>query len=156
MTLHSTLSLLALSANHIIGNLHPKSLWPWKGEPMDEGKDRSWDADRQQRSCWNVEGSWLLDHEPDSNSATLEAGPLLESFTTCSVFMVEAWTTQFSEAVLFTLLDNDGITWAKINMYATPSHTWYLSRAPREYPCKFFLAGVNFYRFNAKNWQFTV
>ena len=28
------------------------------------------------------------------------------------------------------------------------SHTWYL--------CKFFLAGVNFYRFNAKNWQFTV
>ena len=23
-------------------------------------------------------------------------------------------------------------------------------------PCKFFLAGVNFYRFNGKNWQFTV
>ena len=23
-------------------------------------------------------------------------------------------------------------------------------------PCKFFLAGVNFYRFNAKNWQFTL
>ena len=23
-------------------------------------------------------------------------------------------------------------------------------------PCKFFLTGVNFYRFNAKNWQFTV
>ena len=35
-------------------------------------------------------------------------------------------------------------------------HTWYLSRAPREYPCKFFLASVKFYRFNAKNWQFTV
>ena len=34
------------------------------------------------------------------------------------------------------------------------SHTWYLSRAPRVYPCKFFLAGVNFYRFNAKNWHF--
>ena len=26
----------------------------------------------------------------------------------------------------------------------------------RLYSCKFFLAGVNFYRFNAKNWQFTV
>ena len=26
----------------------------------------------------------------------------------------------------------------------------------RRRPCKFFLAGVNFYRFNAKNWQFTV
>ena len=35
-------------------------------------------------------------------------------------------------------------------------HTWYLSREPREYPCEFFLAGVNFYRFNLKNWQFTV
>ena len=35
-------------------------------------------------------------------------------------------------------------------------HTSYLSREPRVYPCKFFLAGVNFYRFNAKNWQFTV
>ena len=39
--------------------------------------------------------------------------------------MVEAWTTKFSEAVLFTLLDNDGITWAKINLYATPSYTEY-------------------------------
>ena len=29
-----------------------------------------------------------------------------------------------------------------------------LSRKPREYPCKFFLAGVNFYTFNAKNWHF--
>ena len=35
-------------------------------------------------------------------------------------------------------------------------HTSYLSRAPQVYSCKFFLAGVNFYRFNAKNWQFTV
>ena len=33
-------------------------------------------------------------------------------------------------------------------------HTWYLSRAPRACSCKFFLAGVNFYRFNAKNWHF--
>ena len=33
-------------------------------------------------------------------------------------------------------------------------HTSNLSRIPRVYPCKFFLAGVNFYRFNAKNWHF--
>ena len=33
-------------------------------------------------------------------------------------------------------------------------HISYLSRAPRVYSCKFFLAGVNFYRFNAKNWNF--
>ena len=35
-------------------------------------------------------------------------------------------------------------------------HTSYLSRKPREFSCNFFLAGVNFYRFNAKHWQFTV
>ena len=35
-----------------------------------------------------------------------------------------------------------------------PVHTSYLSRTPRTYLCKFFLAGVNFYRFNAKNWHF--
>ena len=41
-------------------------------------------------------------------------------------------------------------------LLTTHSHTWYLSRAPRAYPYKFCLAGVNFYRFYAKNWQFTV
>ena len=69
------------------------------------------------------------DHEPDGNgeytSAILEASPLPESFIICSAFMVEAWTTDFSEAVLFTLLDNNGITWANINLYATPSSTKY-------------------------------
>ena len=35
-----------------------------------------------------------------------------------------------------------------------PEHTSYLSRTPRIYSCNFFLAGVNFYRFNAKHWHF--
>ena len=34
------------------------------------------------------------------------------------------------------------------------THTCNLSREPRVYLYKFFLAGVNFYRFNAKNWHF--
>ena len=34
------------------------------------------------------------------------------------------------------------------------THTSYLSRTHGRCPCKFFLAGVNFYRFNAKNWHF--
>ena len=34
------------------------------------------------------------------------------------------------------------------------THTSYLSQTPRVYSCKFFLAGVNFYRFNAKNWHY--
>merc|ERR1711994_18152 len=33
-------------------------------------------------------------------------------------------------------------------------HTSYLSRTHGRCPCKFFLASVNFYRFNAKNWHF--
>ena len=33
-------------------------------------------------------------------------------------------------------------------------HTSYLSRTPRIYSCKIFLASVNFFRFNAKNWHF--
>ena len=33
-------------------------------------------------------------------------------------------------------------------------HTSNLSRIPRVYPCKFFLPGENFYRFNTKNWHF--
>ena len=43
-----------------------------------------------------------------------------------------------------------------VNFIQTAYHTSYLSRKPREFSSKFFLAGVNFYRFNAKNWQFTV
>ena len=41
-------------------------------------------------------------------------------------------------------------------IYSIFPYLIYLSRNPRIYPCKFFLAGVNFYRFNAKNWQFNV
>ena len=33
-------------------------------------------------------------------------------------------------------------------------HTSYLPRTHGRCPCKFFLDGVNFYRFNAKNWHF--
>ena len=43
-----------------------------------------------------------------------------------------------------------------LGILAYYKHTSYLSRKPREFSCNFFLAGVNFYRFNAKNWQFTV
>ena len=33
-------------------------------------------------------------------------------------------------------------------------HTWYLSQTPQTCLCKKKLPGVNFYRFNAKNWRF--
>ena len=50
------------------------------------------------------------DQKPDSNgeytSATLEGGALTESFTICTAFMVDAWTTMGS-AQIFVLLDPD-------------------------------------------------
>ena len=49
------------------------------------------------------------DHEPYSNgeftSATLKAGPLPESITVCSAFMVEAWQTLFKQSRMFSLRD---------------------------------------------------
>ena len=66
------------------------------------------------------------DQLPDSNGeftgATLEAGPLPESFTICSAFMVEAWTTQFTQARMFTLRRQDGIRWGFIDLYSDISY----------------------------------
>ena len=73
-----------------------------------------------------------IDREPDSNGeftkATLEAGFLPESFTICSTLMVDAWTTDFESAVMFTLLNDRGYLWAGINLFAGPSYTQYETR----------------------------
>ena len=65
--------------------------------------------------------------EPDSNgeytSATLDAGPLPQSFTICSAIMVDAWTTEFSSADMFILLDVDGDMWGNVHILAGPSYT---------------------------------
>ena len=45
---------------------------------------------------------------------------------------------------------------SRAQVQAGLKHTSYLSRTRGRCLCKFFLAGVNLYRFNAKNWQFTV
>ena len=47
-----------------------------------------------------------------------------------------------------------GLKFPQISSGRIHSHTSYLSRTHGRCPCKFFLAGVNFYRFNAKNWHF--
>ena len=61
------------------------------------------------------------DHELDSNgeytSATLKAGALPESFTICSAFMVGAWTTRSTSAIL-ALLDDDGMKQGEIELFA--------------------------------------
>ena len=49
-----------------------------------------------------------------------------------------------------------GSALGKVSNDSTPGkvYTSYLSRTRGRCPCNFFLAGVNFYRFNAKNWHF--
>ena len=69
------------------------------------------------------------DHEPDSNgeftSATLDAGALPELFTICSAIMVEAWTTEYTAAEMFILLDPSGDKWGYTNLFAANSYTHY-------------------------------
>ena len=70
------------------------------------------------------------DHEPDSNneltSATLDAGALPESFTICSAFMVDSWTTEFNSADMFSFLDIEGYPWGYLYLDAASSYTQYL------------------------------
>ena len=141
MALSCTLFLLLLSAVVVFGHLHPtETRRPGKGKPTEGRKALTGNRDRKQRSVTSqgnpekmlkvLDFSADNNHEPDSNGeytrATLEAGPLPESFTICSAFMVEAWTTEFSCADIFTLLDNDGNRWGSITLYAAASYTEYL------------------------------
>ena len=57
---------------------------------------------------FSTDGDQLSDHEYVYTGATLDAGPLPESFTICSAIMVDAWTSEFTAADMFTLLDDDG------------------------------------------------
>ena len=108
---------------------------------MDGRKALTGNRDRQKRSARSqpqgnpeemlrvFDFSADVDQEPDNNgeytSATLEAGPLPESFTICSALMVEAWTTEFTSAKMFTLLDNDWYTYGLITLFAASSYTQY-------------------------------
>ena len=68
-----------------------------------------------------------IDHERDSNGeytgAILEVGPLPESFTICSAFMVDAWNAFFTDSSMIELLDNKGYTWVNIKLYAAIAAT---------------------------------
>ena len=107
-----------------------------KGEPEEERKAHLMSNQERQHRSVNSEGNLKVldfsadhDHEPDSNGeytmATLDAGPLPESFTICSAMMVDAWTTQFESSDMVTLLDVDSYRWGWINLYAASSYTEY-------------------------------
>ena len=66
-----------------------------------------------------------LDSKGEYTGATLKPGPLPESFTICSAFMVDAWTPEFTSAYMFILNDDNGTRWGYIKLYAAPSYTVY-------------------------------
>ena len=135
MTLHSTFLLLFLSASlascHLLtAQRAARELKESVRERRRIGQTRT--QDRQSRSVSTLkvlDFSADGDQQPDSNGeytgATLEAGPLPESFTICSAFMVEAWTTEFTSGAIFALLDMEGGPWGLINLGAASSYTQY-------------------------------
>ena len=122
-----------LLASHRLPPDDPRSRGSKKWNPGEEMEKRI--GDRQQRS---EDGSNLMkvidvsadnDQIADANgeytSATLYGGALPDSFTICSAFMVEAWTTEQSAADLFSLKDDDDQNWAYIYMVAASGSTTY-------------------------------
>ena len=107
-----------------------KGVWCYTTDP-----DKRWEHCSVQYCAVNLKVLDFTadsDQEPDSNdeytSATLEAGPLSDSFTICSAFMVEAWTTKFVSAKMFTMLDKSGLSWGYINLFVSPEYTQYQVR----------------------------
>ena len=102
---------------------------------------------------------FLLDNMKTSAIIFYHEQPILNSLNILKIILQPSnfcpQVCHLSTAIENCLLIRFGLS-QNISIHACCSHTWYLSWAPRAYPCKFFLAGVNFYRFNAKNWQFTV
>ena len=72
------------------------------------------------------------DQEEDENgeytSAFIKKEDLPNSFTICSAFSVDAWTTEFSQSAMFALLSEDGQYWAFFELYASDKHTEYWAK----------------------------
>ena len=69
-----------------------------------------------------------VDQGTDSNtrsSATMEKEDLPPSFTICTAYKVEAWTTELSAANMFILKDDDGYWWGYVLLYAASDSTYY-------------------------------
>ena len=111
----------------------------------DDDYDSRWDKDNEYHS-WlftdndnSVEWRWEYcnipmcatkvldfsadnDNEPDNNdeyssASLLDAGVLPESFTICSAYMVETWTTEPATASMFTLLGRELDVWGYDSTY---------------------------------------
>ena len=73
---------------------------------------------------FSTDGDQFSNYDNVYTGATLDAGPLPESFTICSAIMVDAWTSGFAAADMFTLL-SDGYKWMYLSYQIDPSYTKY-------------------------------
>ena len=66
------------------------------------------------------------DCDPDENNSythvSLQKENLPSSFTICTAFMIEAWT-EYTDAVLFGLRDEQGQNWLRVEIFAADSYT---------------------------------
>ena len=106
-------AFFSLSIMFIFGRLLPEEdLSKWKsGSEIEEAAPKS-NRDRQQRSLilkttrvldFSADNDFKPDTKGEYTGATLDAGALPESFTICSAFMVEEWTSDYQTADMFTL-----------------------------------------------------
>ena len=133
----STLFLLLCSVNIASCNLHPDyqtniELKESVRERRRIGQTRTQDRHPRSVSTLKVlDFSADFDGQSDDNDeytgATLEAGPLPESFTVCSAIMVEAWTGA-RLVQMVQLLNNDGYVWLRSNLRPRRSQTRYETR----------------------------
>ena len=114
---------------------------PRKSEPVEEGrKTLMRNSNRQQRSETSITLKALdfsddSDHKKDSNGeftkATLNAGPLPETFTICAAYTADNWTTFASirfSSIKLNLLTDAGKTWGYVNLFSAETYTQYTIR----------------------------
>ena len=69
-------------------------------------------------------------NEPDSQGeftmASLSKPDMPRDFTICTAFMVQAWTTDFSEASLFLVRDVNNYDWAHVDLYAADTYSQFI------------------------------
>ena len=68
-----------------------------------------------------------IDNKPDSHGdftmASLTKTEMPRDFTVCFAFIVEAWTTEFSSADLFQLMDDNSTQWGFFSLFASETYT---------------------------------
>ena len=106
-------AFFSLSIMFIFGRLLPEEdLSKRKSGSVIEGTVLNSNRDRQQRSSiskttrvldFSADNDFKTDTNGEYTGATLDVGALPQSFTICSAFMVEEWTSYYQTADLFTL-----------------------------------------------------